>query len=61
MSNTQKKINHLAVLEQKHQALEKEIELRYKSFADDTEVTALKLKKLQIKQDIEQLKAILPK
>jgi hypothetical protein len=61
MSNVQKKINHLAVLEQKHQELEKEIELRYKSFADDTEVTALKLKKLQIKQDIEQLKAILPK
>ena len=61
MSSTQKKINHLAVLEQKHQELEKEIELRYKSFADDTEVTALKLKKLQIKQDIEQLKAILPK
>lgn len=61
MGNVQKKINHLAVLEQKHQELEKEIELRYKSFADDTEVTALKLKKLQIKQDIEQLKAILPK
>jgi hypothetical protein len=61
MSSTQKKINHLAVLEQKHQALDKEIDRKYNAFADDSEVTALKVKKLQIKQEIEQIKSNLPK
>lgn len=61
MSSTQKKINHLAVLEQKHQALDKEIDRKYNAFADDSEVNSLKVKKLQIKQEIEQIKSNLPK
>lgn len=61
MSSTQKKINHLSVLEQKHQQLEKEIKSKYKAYATDEEVTALKVKKLLIKQEIEQIKSILPK
>lgn len=61
MSSVQKTVNHLIALEQKHQELDKAIELRYKSFADDAEVAELKIKKLHIKQEIEQIKANLPK
>ena len=61
MSSTQKKINHLEVLEQKHHALDKEIIRLHNSFASDTEVGALKIKKLQIKQEIEQIKSSLSK
>lgn len=61
MSSTQKKINHLEVLEQKHHALDKEIIRLHNSFASDTEVAALKIKKLQIKQEIEQIKSSLSK
>ncbi len=61
MSSTQKQINHLEVLEQRHQALDKEITSKYNTFASDTEVNALKVKKLKIKQEIEQIKSGLPK
>lgn len=61
MSSTQKKINHLDVLEQKHRDLDKEITKKYNSFADDEEITTLKVKKLKIKQEIEQIKSSLPK
>ena len=61
MSSIQKKINHLEVLEQKHHALDKEIIRMHNSFASDAEVAALKIKKLQIKQEIEQIKSNFPK
>lgn len=56
MSSVQKQINHLEVLEQKHQALDKEINTLYNSFANDSEITALKIKKLHLKQEIEKIK-----
>lgn len=50
--------NHLTELERKHQALEKEIAvtLMHRS-SDDLEVVELKRKKLQLKDEIEKLKA----
>ncbi len=50
--------NHLTELERKHQALEKEIAatLMHTS-SDDLEVVELKRKKLQLKDEIEKLKA----
>lgn len=61
MSSTQKKINHLDVLEERHRELDKEITRKYNSFVGDEEITALKLKKLKIKQEIQHLKSNLPK
>ena len=61
LSNVQKKLNHLAVLEQRHSALEKEINVLHNSFSSDAEVHTLKVKKLHLKQEIEQIKANLPK
>lgn len=50
--------NHLAELERKHQALERELEdaLSHSSI-DDLELAELKRKKLQLKDEIEKLKA----
>lgn len=61
MSSVQKQINHLEVLEQKHQALDNEISSLYNSFASDEKVHKLKVKKLHLKQEIEQIKSNLPK
>lgn len=61
MGSTQKQINHLEVLEEKHKALDKEIRVLYNSFCSDAEVSALKIKKLKIKQEIEQIRLSLSK
>lgn len=61
MSNVQKKINHLAVLEQRHSTIEKEIDALHNAFSSDAEVHSLKVKKLHLKEEIEQIKSSLPK
>jgi Uncharacterized small protein len=50
--------NHLAELERKHQVLDQEIEdAMAHSSSEDLEVAELKRKKLQLKDEIEKLKA----
>lgn len=54
--------SHLAELERRHQALEKEIEKEVvQPSADDLRLAELKRKKLQLKDEIERLRHAVPK
>lgn len=44
-----------AVLEEKHKELDNEIEMLYKSYTDDLELKKLKVEKLAIKREIEEV------
>ena len=48
--------HHLRVLEEKHDILDKEIHEEYKHHVDDAELKKKKIKKLEIKQEIELIK-----
>ena len=52
---------YLSVLEEKHRKLDKEIQIGYNNRLDDLLLEKMKLKKLKLKQEIEQIKLTLPK
>lgn len=52
---------YLSVLEEKHRKLDKEIQIGYNNRLDDLLLEKMKLKKLKLKQEIEQIKSTLPK
>ena len=54
--NTEKLLNHLKHLEKLHNNIEDKIEDNFNRYISDTNLTKLKLEKLQIKTEIETLK-----
>jgi hypothetical protein len=53
--NVVKLEHHLKVLKEKHDLLDKEIKEQYFHYADDVKLKELKLKKLELKQEMESI------
>lgn len=56
MSTLKSLRNHLAVLEERHRVLDKKIVNDYNHHLNDSDLTAEKLEKLELKHEIEDLK-----
>lgn len=54
--NAEKILNHIKHLQEKHDALDKQITEHYNQYMDDTKLKAEKLEKLNLLTEIEQLK-----
>lgn len=54
--NTEKMLNHLKNLEEKHYLLEKQISQGFSHYLDDSSLSKIKFEKLEVKKEIETIK-----